>query len=123
MIQTLEVLYFWGLPKTGAIAQLVERLNGIQEVRSSTLLSSTLQNPSKKPENGDFRGVFLFDPSGRLFEIMQDIASFCNDLSPMCPPGGTQFSETALFLKRIPFSYALILALQTRPYIETNQET
>ena len=34
-------VYFRFCKNAGAIAQLVERLNGIQEVRSSTLLSST----------------------------------------------------------------------------------
>gem|GEM_PF-4381694 len=42
----------------GAIAQLVERLNGIQEVSGSTPLSSTRVNPgSDKQSRGFFMGI------------------------------------------------------------------
>ena len=44
----------------GGVAQLVERLNGIQEVRSSTLLSSTM-DPASKPLAG-----FAFSGASRL---------------------------------------------------------
>ena len=42
----------------GGIAQLVERLNGIQEVRSSTLLTSTTSESHKDRVNIDVYAVF-----------------------------------------------------------------
>ena len=44
----------------GVIAQLVERLNGIQEVRSSSLLGSTILNIEKDPCSPCGTRVFSF---------------------------------------------------------------
>ena len=57
-------------PHHGAIAQLVERLNGIQKVRSSTLLSSTrvhgtLENPSAATRTGPAHRAGLSASEGR----------------------------------------------------------
>ena len=43
----------------GVIAQLVERLNGIQKVRSSSLLGSTILNGKKSPWFSRTKGFFV----------------------------------------------------------------
>ncbi len=52
----------------GGIAQLVERLNGIQEARSSNLLTSTIHNimgerPDMRREGQEFESPYLHQTS------------------------------------------------------------
>ena len=49
----------------GGIAQLVERLNGIQEVRSSTLLTSTTSESQKTAQTSLFARFFVFAGYGQ----------------------------------------------------------
>ncbi len=61
-------LYFAASRQDGAIAQLVERLNGIQEVRSSNLLSSTHPERPRR-----FRVFFCMSLACGAFRICPDL--------------------------------------------------
>ena len=74
VILVLVIIYYFTSPKYGALAQMGARLTGSQEVRSSSLLSSTKQHNNYKRVN-----------SARELALFLFTTSFVRNMSVNCP--------------------------------------